>query len=311
MVLNLIHYTSYNTDKVVITYLKGVIHMGYESKKVYKEFEKCFINWANSIEDIRAAFVVGSRARQDHPADEWSDLDIIIYSTNPQFYLTNSDWVENIGDILCSFVFQTAGGDPERLCLFKGGWQIDFVIHSNSELKEIIGSGLIPTNFYRGVRSIIDKDNISEKVIPSIYRAPDYMQLNEEVFIQNVNMFWFASLYIAKQLLRRELWIAKARDNNIKELLLQMIEWYSKAINGNDYDTWHAGRFINEWAPDDVLTDLKDSFGQYNEADSWSSLFSTMNLFKRISRKVAELLDYSYPLGVENHISDWIKTYAR
>jgi hypothetical protein len=26
-------------------------------------------------DDIRAAFIIGSRARADHPADEWSDLD--------------------------------------------------------------------------------------------------------------------------------------------------------------------------------------------------------------------------------------------
>jgi predicted nucleotidyltransferase len=29
---------------------------------------------------IRAAVVIGSRARVDHPADEWSDLDVLIFA---------------------------------------------------------------------------------------------------------------------------------------------------------------------------------------------------------------------------------------
>ena len=35
-----------------------------------------FSEWAQTQPDIRLAFVIGSRARvEDHPADEWADLD--------------------------------------------------------------------------------------------------------------------------------------------------------------------------------------------------------------------------------------------
>jgi hypothetical protein len=33
---------------------------------------------------IRAVGLVGSRARLDHPADEWSDLDLVLVATDPQ-----------------------------------------------------------------------------------------------------------------------------------------------------------------------------------------------------------------------------------
>lgn len=284
--------------------------MGCEVEKVYKEFEYSFINWAKTADDIRAAFVVGSRARQDHPADDFSDLDIVIYSSNPNIYLSDSNWLYNIGDVTCSFVYKTVGGDPERLCLFSGGWQIDFVILSYIQLLKTIESNRIPNNFYRGVRTIIDKDNISKNVLPNIHKAPQNISINEELFLQIVSMFWFASLYTAKQILRGELWVAKSRDGNIKELLLQMVEWYSKAINDNNYDTWHAGRFINEWAPKDVLLELEDSFGHYNFTDSWRALIITINLFKRISREIADLLCYSYPVELENEVTTWIQNHG-
>jgi len=36
------------------------------------------VAWGAAREDLRAIAVVGSRAREDHPADPWSDLDVIV-----------------------------------------------------------------------------------------------------------------------------------------------------------------------------------------------------------------------------------------
>lgn len=36
--------------------------------------------WAESQSNIRAILVIGSRARRDFPADEWSDLDLAIFA---------------------------------------------------------------------------------------------------------------------------------------------------------------------------------------------------------------------------------------
>jgi len=91
------------------------------SKKFYEDFEQKFVIWAQTIENIRAAFVVGSRARIDHPADEWSDMDIIIFTSEPNYYLSNKEWLNNLGNICTSFVSKTAGGDSECLTLFDGG----------------------------------------------------------------------------------------------------------------------------------------------------------------------------------------------
>ena len=38
-----------------------------------------FVAWAQTQPDVRAAFVVGSQARRDHPCDRWSDVDIILF----------------------------------------------------------------------------------------------------------------------------------------------------------------------------------------------------------------------------------------
>ncbi len=59
---------------------------------------------ANTRPDIRAAIVIGSRARVERPADEWSDLDIIVFTTAPEYYLSKVDWLENIGTPLLNYL---------------------------------------------------------------------------------------------------------------------------------------------------------------------------------------------------------------
>lgn len=272
----------------------------------YCQFERKFINWAKCVNDIRAAFIVGSRARNDHPADEWSDLDIVLFTLNQHLYMTNCEWLENMGNVLNTFAYKTAGGDPERLTLFEGGWQVDFVIHTYDSLKQIVESKSIPNNFHRGVKVIIDKDNIATNIMPKQFVAPPDITITESAFKQIANMFLFAALYTAKQILRNELWIAKTRDANIKELLLQIIEWHEKAVNGNNYDTWHAGRFLCEWASEDIQKDLENTFGHFNRVDSWKALLATFNLFQRLSHDISEKMNFSYPYELEKYIYSWI-----
>lgn len=64
-----------------------------ETKEFYEEFEKRLIQWGQEQHDIRAAFIVGSRARTDHPADECSNLDIVLYTSRPEYYLREKGWL--------------------------------------------------------------------------------------------------------------------------------------------------------------------------------------------------------------------------
>lgn len=278
-----------------------------DSKMFYEKFERNFVSRAQAAEDIRAAFIVGSRAREDHPADEWSDLDIIFYTSKQSYYLSNQEWLSIFGDICTSFVSQTAGGDPECLTLYNGGWQVDFVIHTSDDLKYMVKNKIIPNNFYRGVKVLIDKDKIAEYIMPQYSRAPQGNPLSEDSFLQSVNMFWFIALYSAKQILRNELWVVKVRDGDLKQLLLQMIEWHEKVVNGAEYDTWHAGRFLCEWASKETQIELENSFGHFDRIDSWKALRATIILFKRLSHEIAEIKKFSYPYNLEKSVYEWIE----
>jgi hypothetical protein len=67
----------------------------------YTLLERNFIAWAQSQERVRAAFVVGSRARStsiSHFPDEWSDLDIIVLVTDSSPYTSDASYLGEWAD---------------------------------------------------------------------------------------------------------------------------------------------------------------------------------------------------------------------
>lgn len=66
--------------------------------------------WARSRPDLRAAILVGSHARTDVPADEWSDVDITLVADDPTRYTEHADWVRELGEPLATFVEPASPG---------------------------------------------------------------------------------------------------------------------------------------------------------------------------------------------------------
>ena len=58
-----------------------------ESAAFYKKVEQRFVKWAQEQSDVHVAYVAGSRARIDHGADAYSDMDIQMYVDDPKAVL--------------------------------------------------------------------------------------------------------------------------------------------------------------------------------------------------------------------------------
>ena len=276
------------------------------TRLAYEQLERRFIQWAEAQPGIRAAIVVGSRARSDHPADEWADLDIMVYVTNPQEYLERSDWLSNIGPVLVSFVARTAGGEPELLVLFDGGLNSDFVIAGIDTLRRAAEAGRVPEGFRRGARVTVDKDGVAARTLPPAFHAPTPAGPSPEEAIAGITRFWYGAYYIAKQLRRGELWVALSRHREMIDGMLGLLEMHAHATRGWDLDTWHSGRFIDEWVDRGALADLPGIFPGYSESEAWRALLATIDLFRRLATQLAEGLGVPYPQAVDDSVSGWI-----
>ena len=67
--------------------------------EVYQSLEDAFVRWASDEVDMRAVIAVGSRARIEPPADDWSDQDLMVYTRAPDDLLDSTDWLDDVGPV--------------------------------------------------------------------------------------------------------------------------------------------------------------------------------------------------------------------
>jgi aminoglycoside 6-adenylyltransferase len=290
-----------------------------EIKKKYERLMDIFTQWAEITSDIRAAIVVGSHTRIDHPADEWADLDIMVITSDPERYISTTNWLENMGNPLLTFVEPTPGEDMERRVLFEGMLDVDFAIVPKRNIQQLLHHG-VPLQdqtelfnvFGRGMHILVDKDKIGsqlQKVISSI-KTPIPRPPPQNEFLEVINDFLFHAVFTAKHLQRGELWWTITCLNcYMQRLLHRMIEWHAKANYGWDYETWFRGRFLEEWADPRVLKGLQVSFAHYDVEDIKKTLLAVMDLFRLIAMETAKRLNYSYPTKADKYVTDWIKQW--
>ncbi len=266
----------------------------------YDLIQKQFLLWADDQDDIRAVIQVGSRTRTDHLPDEWSDLDLMIYANTPGQYFENIKWLDEIGPVWMAVSSRTAGNDPEILVTFEGGFNVDFVFNPYTQLHEIVKASIIPSGHWRGAKVILDKDAIAQATIPESFTShlaplPDFKN-----FLWNVNAFWYTAFYLAKQLRRGDLVMVKQRDSDLKRCLIQMIEWNARSKK-NATDTWHMGRYMQEWADPRAWSAYQQAFSRFDLSDSWKGLITSIELFKWLSEETAQNFNFAYPSAIAKH----------
>ena len=275
----------------------------------YEQLEARITAWMRARPDIWAAVVVGSRARVEHPADEWSDLDLVLFVADPSPYTSGPDWLAEIGDTWMTYLDDTGHGDPEWFALFEGDLKLDVALVaaplqvSQAGLREILESSPYSDVFERGMRVVLDRSGAEAGPSFSITAPKVPAHPMEAEFSALVSRVLLGALRAAGMLKRGELWWAKQQcDCELKHCLLAMLEWHARATLGADRDTWHDGRFLEEWAAPRAVEALPATFGRYDAEDVWRALHATLDLFRRLALELAAALRYAYPTQVDARI---------
>lgn len=89
---------------------------------------------------LKAVIVIGSGTRQEIPADEFSDLDLIIATTHPEDWLYGN-MPDRLGEMRMSFTEPTLGGGRERRMLFEGSLDVDLIVFTPEQLTQAVLDG--------------------------------------------------------------------------------------------------------------------------------------------------------------------------
>lgn len=258
--------------------------------------------WVAAEADLRAALVLGSRARRDHPADEWSDLDVMVFAREPRRYIDSAEWALALAPAWLTFV-ERAGESWERRTLYAGGLDVD-VAFLPAESLPAMRPGLpadVADIIRRGVQVLVDKDGqlaqLLQQPLPDSTLNP---KPSEAEFLNAVNDFWYHTVWSAKHLRRGEVWWAKSCvDMYQKGHLQRMLEWHARATQGERFDTWLRGRFLEEWAAPRAVAQLPGVFAHYDARDIVRALRATMDLYRWLEDEAAAAWGYRCPVEAE------------
>lgn len=281
----------------------------------YTSLESRITAWAAAHPDLVAAVVVGSRGRSDHPADQWSDLDLVIFAVEPDQFIQDGSWMESFGPLWASWLDDTGAGYPERFALYAGGLKVDIVfvpVQAGDEtLADMLRSFAHQDVLQRGVRVLFDKTSLASPAgvsLPAAVNQP-HSPLCPDKFRAGLSQFWITATKTAKLIQRGDLWRAKhACDSELKACLLRMLEWHARARYGPEGDIWYDGRFLSSWADPRAVAELPATFATYDQADLRRALLATLRLYNWLAGETAAGLGCEYPRPNDLQILDWITT---
>lgn len=258
--------------------------------------------WAERRDDVRAVILVGSRARAGTPADEWSDTDLVLFVEDPLVYVTDADWLKEFGRPLLTFMEPTAvGGAVERRVLYDTGADADFALVATvlaSETLDAEGGQDVRAVFERGYRVLVDKDRFAS-LLPPVTGVPERLERpSQEELDDLTHDFWYHALWAARKLRRGELWTAKEGWDALLHRLLTLLRWHSLAADPAR-DTWHGGRFLEQWADPRALAALREITVGFQPAALEEALRQVMDLFEWVQLECAGRLGLNARVPVE------------
>jgi aminoglycoside 6-adenylyltransferase len=281
----------------------------------YTELEAAVLDWAVRNPDLQLALVVGSRARSQPPADEWSDLDLILFFEDPAPWAEQHAWLEAFGEIELVYSHATAVGDVEWLLLYTSGLKADFMVarfpphvKNKADRQEYLLHGPFMEVLVFGLRLLVDKRGEFTDLPQKVERAGAAALPDERAYTTSLHCFWMNCTRVAKFLRRGDLWRAKMLcDCNMKQQLLTLLEWLALAEGTSAGQVWYDGRNLPSWANAPALEALPATFGRFECADLWRALYASMQLFQRLAQECSHRLGYPYPKDLERRVWERVR----
>ncbi len=270
------------------------------------DYLQSVLDWASATDAVVALIQTGSLARQDDSADEYSDLDIEIITSDSDALVRDDGWLHRIGELITVLRLE-AGNDqpwPTRLAIYRGGVKIDFTVAGIERLRRVTAPAGLDDLYARGYRVLLDKAGVAASLAPAPYRFPVEPLPSQQEFQTSVEEFWFEAFHVPRYLARGELWLVKQRDWTMKTLLLRMAQWHALALHGGNVDVWHNGLRMEQWVDRDTWHAMQQVFGRFDTADARRAFEATVRLYGRLGREVAQRAGLEYPQACEDQIQD-------
>jgi len=286
----------------------------------YEQLEVKIADWARQEEAVRAVLVIGSRAWALDEVDEGSDLDLVIFTTQPSLYWRDLAWLQKIENCWVSAAKPPLNSMPVWLpvvVVFSDRLRVDFVFHgipdkctASSSLQEVIVASPYAYVFSPFTRVLFDRGGlVGILAIPGGEYHP--VLPDQPAFANHLKQFWLQAIHIAQLIQRGELWRAdQILHCELRRNLLALIEWHAMVMQGPAVNLWPRGRFLEKWADPRVISEINREGKAGGRKYRLEELFTICDLYRSLAQEIAHSLGFTLPLREIAVIDEWLSQVA-
>lgn len=279
--------------------------------KAREEKLKSIIEWSERNDGVRALLLTSSLVNPLAPVDEFSDLDIEFIFENNTNYIVDKSWTRNFGNPIAMIEEDEScfdGIHAMKMVLYEDGVKVDFKLYSKSNFIGETKQKKLPEDWDIGYKVLVDKDTITKTMLKPTHQVSIIKKPTDKEFQHIINDFWWDAVYVAKCLVRDEIFYAKfMSETNIRtEYLIPLIEWYIASENNWNITTNKYGRLFKKYLSQENWIKIEKTFSGSNIKENWSALFSMADLVSEIGTELSKKLGYEYPEKLENDIRKYL-----
>lgn len=279
--------------------------------KVREEKLRSIIEWSEKNEDVRALLLTSSLVNPLAPVDEFSDLDIEFIFENNTNYISDKSWTLNFGSPIAMIEEDEScfdGIHAMKMVLYEDGVKVDFKLYSKPNFIGEAKQEKLSKDWDIGYKILVDKDGITKQMLKPTHQVSIIKKPTEKEFQHIINDFWWDTVYVAKCLVRDEIFYAKfMSETNIRtEYLIPLIEWYIASNHNWNITTNKYGRLFKRYLTQEMWGKIERTFSGSRIEENWTALLSMADLVSEMGIELSEKLDYKYPQKLESDIRKYL-----
>lgn len=279
--------------------------------KVREEKLRTIIEWSEKNEDVRVLLLTSSLVNPLALVDEFSDLDIEFVFEDNTNYISDKSWTLKFGNPIAMIEEDESCFNHKhamKMLLYEDGVKVDFKLYSKSKFIKETQEKELPEDWDIGYKILIDKDGITKQMLKPTYQISIIKKPSEKEFQNLINDFWWDTTYVAKCLVRDEIFYAKFMSETVirTEYLIPLIEWHIASEHNWNITTNKYGRLFKKYLNQEMWAKTEQTFSGSDIKENWTALFSMTDLVSEIGTELSKKLEYKYPDKLENDIRKYL-----
>ena len=280
-----------------------------------KEMLDIILTYAKEHDEIKIVGMEGSRIHPKIEKDNLQDFDITYIVTNMDTFTQNDRWL----DIFGKRIFMQK---PEAMTLYEpqlGSWYSYLMLLEDGNRIDLKIVPIEEADLYVYSESLIkillDKENIIGEIALPTNSSYHVKEPTAQFFDDCCNEFWWVSTFVAKGLCRKEfLYSTDYINQTLRTELYRMISWNVGIDTGFSESVGKSQRFLEKRISKELWNRIVATYNMSSYENLWMVLFSLQEIFREISKEVAQKSGFDYPEYDEvitNYIEELYKKYEK